>query len=240
MTRSDLKRYLPTVHELVLVTIFWLVLGVWLGLERTAFARATRGSADVAAIFKGAIGEHIILALIAPIALVGARLFPLERGKLLSRFAIHVFLCSVYTSLHVLIAFTFNVPIIPGVRTHTFAFGFMMEFYYDIWMYALMVAAWSAWVMAKRYRDEELRASRMQTRWKDAELRVLRSQMQPHFLFNTLHSISSLIHHDVAAADDMIADLSFMLRRSLEQSSDSLVSLDDELEIVATDRKSVV
>jgi LytS/YehU family sensor histidine kinase len=73
----------------------------------------------------------------------------------------------------------------------------------------------------------------MQTRWKDAELRALRTQMQPHFLFNTLHSISSLVHHDVLAADDMIADLSLMLRRSLDQSADSLVSLDDELEIVS-------
>ena len=40
MTRSNLKRYLPTPQELLLLTAFWLVLGFWLGFERTAYARA--------------------------------------------------------------------------------------------------------------------------------------------------------------------------------------------------------
>ena len=233
MTRSNLKRYLPTPQELLLVTAFWLVLGVWLGFERTAYARAMQSHVDVATIFWNALAEHVILAIIAPVALVAARVFPFERGKIGRRFAVHALLCCVYTALHVLLGKWLHVAIIPSVATHSFSFGFMVEIYNDVWMYALMVAGSSAWLMSRRYRDEELRASQMQTRWKDAELRALRTQMQPHFLFNTLHSISSLVHHDVLAADDMIADLSLMLRRSLDQSADSLVSLDDELEIVS-------
>jgi len=232
MARFDLKRYLPTPKELLLVTVFWLVLGVWLGFERTAYARAMQVHVDTAKIFWNALAEHAILAVIAPVALIAARLFPFERGKVVRRCAVHALLCCVYTALHVLLGKWLHVAIIPSLEAHSFSFGFMVEIYNDVWMYALMVAGSSAWLMSRRYRDEELRASQMQTRWKEAELRALRTQMQPHFLFNTLHSISSLIHQDVIAADDMIADLSLMLRRSLDQSADSLVSLDDELDIV--------
>jgi LytS/YehU family sensor histidine kinase len=57
-------------------------------------------------------------------------------------------------------------------------------------------------------------------------------QLQPHFLFNTLHAISALMHRDVAAADRMIARLSELLRMSLDTASEQEVSLSRELEFI--------
>src|SRR5437764_277548 len=52
-----------------------------------------------------------------------------------------------------------------------------------------------------RYREREVRTAQLQAQLSDAKLLALKSQLQPHFLFNTLHSISSLMLRDVHAAD---------------------------------------
>jgi two-component system LytT family sensor kinase len=63
-------------------------------------------------------------------------------------------------------------------------------------------------------------------------LQSLKSQLQPHFLFNTLHSISALMLTDVQAADQMMTRLSDLLRISLETGSAQLTTLSRELEVV--------
>jgi len=64
----------------------------------------------------------------------------------------------------------------------------------------------------RRYRLRELASSQLETRLAQAQLDVLRMQLQPHFLFNTLHAISALLYRDPESADRMIARLSDFLR----------------------------
>jgi LytS/YehU family sensor histidine kinase len=65
-----------------------------------------------------------------------------------------------------------------------------------------------------------------------ARLETLKAQLHPHFLFNTLHTISELIHIDPAAADAMVIRLGRLLRLSLEYTSESEVSLEREMEVL--------
>ena len=65
-----------------------------------------------------------------------------------------------------------------------------------------------------------------------AQLEALKMQLHPHFLFNTLHSISALVHRDPEAADKMIARLGDFLRLTLENSGAAEVSLQKELEFL--------
>jgi two-component system, LytTR family, sensor kinase len=81
-------------------------------------------------------------------------------------------------------------------------------------------------------RDRALRAARLEAQLARAQLQVLRLQLQPHFLFNTLHAISALLHRDPEAADRMIALLSDLLRLSLEDAGAAEVALRRELEFV--------
>jgi two-component system LytT family sensor kinase len=83
------------------------------------------------------------------------------------------------------------------------------------------------------YEAEEraLNAERLQTRLAEAQLQALQRQLQPHFLFNTLHTISSLMRSDVEAADIMIDRLSDLLRMSLRSNTQE-VSVKQELEIL--------
>jgi two-component system, LytTR family, sensor kinase len=83
-----------------------------------------------------------------------------------------------------------------------------------------------------RFRERELRTSQLQAQLVKARLQALKSQLQPHFLFNTLNSISALMLTDVKAADRMIARLGDLLRISLETAGTQMTTLSRELEFV--------
>jgi two-component system LytT family sensor kinase len=83
----------------------------------------------------------------------------------------------------------------------------------------------------RRYRERELAAADLRVRLSEAQLEALRSQIHPHFLFNTLHSISTLMHRDVEAADKMLTRLSDLLRLTLKHRGENEITLQEELEL---------
>ncbi|MFL6215244.1 MAG: sensor histidine kinase [Blastocatellia bacterium] len=84
----------------------------------------------------------------------------------------------------------------------------------------------------RRYQREELRASRLKAELAQAQLQALKMQLQPHFLFNTLNSISALLDEDVDAADEMLARLGDFLRMTLQNSGAQRVTLHEEMEFL--------
>jgi len=84
----------------------------------------------------------------------------------------------------------------------------------------------------QRFRQRELRTSQLQTQLAKAHLQALKSQLQPHFLFNTMHSISALMLTDVQAADRMMSRLSDLLRMTLDAEETQITTLSRELEFV--------
>ena len=82
--------------------------------------------------------------------------------------------------------------------------------------YLLIILAGYAHDYQRRYRKEAVCASRLQTEIVQAQLQALKMQLQPHFLFNTLHTISALVQQSPAAAERMIARLSDLLRLTLD------------------------
>ncbi|HVS38146.1 MAG TPA: histidine kinase [Gemmataceae bacterium] len=83
-----------------------------------------------------------------------------------------------------------------------------------------------------KFRERELHAVQLETGLAQARLQLLKNQLQPHFLFNTLNAVSSLIHSDVEAADRMVARLGDLLRLSLEDFGLQEAPLARELEVV--------
>jgi two-component system, LytTR family, sensor kinase len=82
-----------------------------------------------------------------------------------------------------------------------------------------------------RASDREIEAARMKSQLAEARLEALTAQLQPHFLFNTLQAISTLIHHDPAGADRMLASLSDLLREVLRHGARE-VPLEEELRVL--------
>jgi sensor histidine kinase YesM len=96
-------------------------------------------------------------------------------------------------------------------------------------MYWLVVFAHLGWHYYQRYRERELETAELQRELVEARLSALRMQLNPHFLFNTLHAVSALIHENPEAADLVVARLSELLRLSLDQSKPQEVPLSEEL-----------
>jgi two-component system LytT family sensor kinase len=84
----------------------------------------------------------------------------------------------------------------------------------------------------RKYQEREVRASHLEASLARAQLEVLRMQLHPHFLFNTLNAISTLVRKDPDAAERTIAQLSDLLRMTLERLGDETSTVKDELEFV--------
>lgn len=82
----------------------------------------------------------------------------------------------------------------------------------------------------QRFREKEAAAAKLEVQLAQARLHAMRTNFNPHFLFNTLNSISSLMRSDVAAADLMLEQFSNLLRICLERGDAQLVPLRDEME----------
>jgi hypothetical protein len=103
-----------------------------------------------------------------------------------------------------------------------------------------MVIFWCGFFLFKgvsyyqRFRENEQVASQLETQLANARLSALRMQLNPHFLFNTMNGISSLMRVDVEAADRMLEQLSFLMRITIERGDAQLIPLRDEMEFIET------
>jgi signal transduction histidine kinase len=85
----------------------------------------------------------------------------------------------------------------------------------------------------RRNSERERRTSLLEAQLSKAKMQTLKAQIQPHFLFNTLHSISALMLTNVTAADRMMTRLSELLRMSLKNADGQITMLSRELEFVS-------
>ncbi len=99
-------------------------------------------------------------------------------------------------------------------------------------LYAVIVVVAHAYQYIKRARAKELEQHELQQLLVTSELQTLRSQLHPHFLFNTLHGISTLIDTDGTRAKAMVIKLSSLLRTALQHDSSDLVTLQQEIKFI--------
>ena len=95
-----------------------------------------------------------------------------------------------------------------------------------------MIALIHAFEFHRRYRQREVETARLQAQLAESRLEALTAQLHPHFLFNTLQGISTLMHRDVKAADAMLSRLSDLLRQTLQRGDRQEIPLGEELEVL--------
>jgi two-component system, LytTR family, sensor kinase len=121
----------------------------------------------------------------------------------------------------------------PDGRPVTFAEAFqpllVKTWHFNLLIYWVIVCVSHAFDYYRRFQERKLRAAELERRLTESRLQALQMQLNPHFLFNTLHSISALMHQDVEAADRMIAQLSDLLRRTLDSTNTQTQPLREEL-----------
>jgi two-component system LytT family sensor kinase len=103
---------------------------------------------------------------------------------------------------------------------------------YRLLYYCIIIAIHFAFDYFRKYSERELRASQLEVQLKEAQIRTLHQQLQPHFLFNTLNGISSLMYKSVEDADTMLTYLGDLLRISLERMNTQEVPLKDDIAFI--------
>ena len=149
-----------------------------------------------------------------PLFLWLARRFPITRATRARGTMVHAAALAVVVSLTTALHYALLVPRgVPGPPLATFL-GFQVV--RQLLPFLAMIAVIHALEFHRRFREREVESARLEAQLARARLDALAAQLQPHFLFNTLQGVSTLMHRDVRAADAMLARLSDLLRRALE------------------------
>ena len=174
-------------------------------------------------------------AALSPLILRLRRTFPVARSEWLDGLLFHLPTGVIFSLAHLLLYVLLTSWLDGGVPGSVagllaqFQPVFLSGFAWSSLIYWTILIAGHALDYYQRYQEGLLRASRLEAQLARAELEALKMQLHPHFLFNTLHSISALLRADPAAAEQMIARLGDLLRLTLRHSGATEVTLAEEL-----------
>jgi two-component system, LytTR family, sensor kinase len=176
-------------------------------------------------------------AILFPFILIFARRFRLQRHTWLKRLPAHLLAMIAFSAAHTSLMAISRNTIFPIAGLGAYDYGIMsiryfMEFSNDVISYWLAVALIYLFDYYRESRDREVRTAQLETRLAQAQLQALRLQLQPHFLFNALNTISSMIYESPRAADQMITRLSDLLRLMLGQTESQEVTLQEEISLL--------
>jgi signal transduction histidine kinase len=174
----------------------------------------------------------LFFAVIVP----ACRRFPVERGRSIVHLAAHAGAAAVYSITKTLLMGVSRAGLWPLAGLGSYDYGELgyritMEAANDVTSYAVMAFGVHVFFAWQAQKERELSRARLEARLNEARLSALQGRLQPHFLFNTLNTISAVLYEDPRKADDLISRLSDLLRASLDAPERPLVSLEEELEL---------
>jgi two-component system LytT family sensor kinase len=172
--------------------------------------------------------------LLAPLIVAVDQRLPFTSKQLLRRVIAHLFLSVVFTAGYVYLFASVLAAMQLGpwsrlLDGHLLINEFGGMFLWSVLVYCLIVGVWQAYSYHHRYLSGELRMERLERSFAEARLNALRMQLDPHFLFNTLNTISAQVEREPRLARQMIEHLGDLLRFSLENKDRQEVSLMEEM-----------
>jgi signal transduction histidine kinase len=204
----------------------WTALGLFFsGQIYLDHAYADRPVSWPQAIYLG-LAEWYVWALLSPLILCVARRFPFERGSRVKSLAVHL----PVTLFVTLLKLALYSPLFDASGVERLRSSGMDAFNASLLTSWLLVGFSHALVHYQSSQARMHKALELEARLTRTQLQLLKAQLQPHFLFNTLHSIAALMHRDVPAAETMLVRLSDLLRMALDHGDQQEVPLKTELE----------
>ena len=246
MTEPHATAVRLTHRELALIVAFWTFMALLLSANRLLDPRGQGLRSTASATFVTlAFVESYVWALLTPAIFWVASRFSVERGTRTARIALFLaagvlIAIGVETLIAVLRGALLPPPPMPRRPPITpWLAARRLWFLNEFVIYMGVLAAGVARDFSIRYRARQAEsvrltaeAARLEAQLAEARLEALRRQLDPHFLFNTLHAISSLVERDPRGVRRMISRLSDLLRHSIEGATEQEIPLERELELL--------
>ncbi len=223
-------------RQFAIIFTVWTASGLFMAGQWYILMRGSRYPPSLKTVLIPTLLTRWIFALLTPAVLWLSARFPFRPGRWMKSVAWHLLGALGFLFVWVSI----RLPLYPitdprtgkqvGLSWQLYRDVILEDELYSIMIYGTIVAVSQLWGYYREYREREVRASRLEAELARAELKVLKMQMDPHFLFATLHSVSTLIHQDVEAADDLVASLSELLRINLDAADEQEVTLKREID----------
>jgi hypothetical protein len=222
-----------------------VALGIWLAVTlfftASVMARYIGENKSFLYVFYATGVHYGLWALLSPLLAGLCARWPLFKGRQTGRayvvgglVLVAVLLAPLVSLAHLAIIFWTYFPYHQWLPT----FGALLRS--DLWNSihddfmtgVVLLVAFQGWRVWRDLQSEQMRASELERQLAVSRLDALRMQLHPHFLFNTLHTITGLIGEDPATARRMVVALGDLLRRTLQEPSAPLQSLASELELI--------
>jgi signal transduction histidine kinase len=223
-----------------LILLAWAFFGLLASFQLFVNTDDDRRAFPLSLVLLLAVGNNVLKGLISLPFIWAFSRVPIPLSDWKRRSILYFLLLPVFILVHgavrpFALPFVMTEPIAADVQV-TFMYKFfatLRSFFVDnAWGFFSVVLGFHLWQYARQAREREVNASKLEARLASAELQVLKMQLHPHFLFNTLHTIYNLIPANGHEAQSMIARLSNLLRFSLDHVTTNKVMLRDELDLL--------
>jgi signal transduction histidine kinase len=209
-------------------------LGIWTLVSLVfALQGKTQSPAPFGRIFVTTFASFLPCALFSPVIAFVSLRFRFNEGARWRAPVAHLATLALFLTLGgaLMGALEWSLPWAPAGRGIGAAMRHAVVSYLsiDTVIYVAIAAAFLALAYGRESRERAVRAERLKSQLAEAQLHALGAQLQPHFLFNTLHVISALVRHDPRRAEQLIARLSELLRQMLDDGNRAEISLAEEL-----------
>lgn len=218
-------------QRVVLAVVVWTAIGLVFALPALTAGRNWHKS------LLGSLAQWWSWGLLTPLIVAVDQRLPFSSKQLMRRVVAQLLLSFVFTAAYIYLF----AAVLAVMRLEPWAqlldgklllSALRGMFLWSVLVYCLIVGVWQAYLYHQRYLSGELRMERLERSFSEARLNALRMQLDPHFLFNALNTISAQVEREPRLARQMIEHLGDLLRLSLENKDRHEVPLMEEMDFL--------
>jgi two-component system, LytTR family, sensor kinase len=221
----------------IFILCAWTTVGLLFTVQEIVLAKAHGGQVNWVFVVIELVYWYVWAAY-TPLVISLAKRFPLTGPRFVSHIAIHTIAALVMAPLASVTEYFVSggllrllFRITDPSALPTFAGSLLSMFFTGVLTYWLVVGLYQSIHFYQAALERQTRAAQLETQLSHAELENLKSQLHPHFLFNSLHTIGVLMQENVDAASHLLVSLGDLLRMALERRENE-ITLESELEFV--------